>query len=165
MDCVSDASSLLFLMYLFRCSSFMSCCCLQDMRLSKLHEGCTLQSCDSVYLLDICRRFVRTYCPLLKADDWQSKWEELGASETSKLVGCDIPKDGVLCSVYNSMLNFVAVLYCFCILHTVYYILCTLYCILHTFWHVAGQPILLTSFVSLFGRTLLEFVAFQWTYN
>ena len=43
------------------------------MRLTKLSKGCTIQSYDPLYLFEVCRRFGGTYCPLFKADDWQSK--------------------------------------------------------------------------------------------
>jgi hypothetical protein len=108
------------------------------MRLSKLYECCTLYSCDPVYLLEVCRRFGWTYCPLFKADDWQSKTEAVGDLETSIFVRCDIPKDGVLHSVYNSRLDFCGCpvllpiawrILCFCILYTVYVVLYTLYCV------------------------------------
>jgi hypothetical protein len=106
------------------------------MRLFKLHECCTLQSCYPMYLLKVCRRFGGTYCPLFKADDWQSKRETVGASETSIFVRCDIPKDSVLRSVYNSRLEFRSCPVLFptdwrmlglCILYTVYVVLYTVY--------------------------------------
>ena len=161
MDCVWDVSSLLFLTQSI-CFDVNTSCrveqrpySLRDMKLSRLYEGCSLQSCDPVYLLEVCRRFGGTYCPLFKADDWQSKREAVGASETSTFVRYDIPKDGVLHSVYNSRLEFRGCpvllptawrMLHFCILYTVYVVL-------YTFWHVAADCLNVVC-VIWFGRSL-----------
>lgn len=113
------------------------------MRLSKLYEVCSLQSCDPVYLLEVCRSFSGTYCPVLKADGWQWKRKAVGASETSLLVRCDSQKMVFSIVYIIAGSNFVAVLYCYrppeeCYAF-VYCILCTLYCTLYTFWHVSAD--------------------------